>query len=519
MSTIDDLFDRARPAPARTHTAGPTPTGQQQAILDAFATGDHAKIEAGAGTGKTTTLTMVAAATTAPGRYLAFNKAIAGDAQAKMPTNVVASTAHSLAYRSIISGHPKLTTRLQAPRLRPSEVATIIGIDTIVLRTHWGRKYLQPWRLAGIVQRALAAFCRSADDQPGPQHFGWLDGIDPPGDTRHNDDLAAQLTPALRRAWADLTVDDGVLPLDHDHYLKRYALTHPRLACDFVMLDEAQDSNPVLAQIVEEQLGHAQVIVVGDTAQQIYEWNGAVNTLANFDIERRLWLTQSWRFGPAVADVANRILDAAGLELRITGNPARPSTVEHLHDDQVDAVLCRTNAQVLVEVLTALEHGRKVALVEGHAKELLAFVNGAEKLQRHEKSTHRDLACFDTWAEVQEYVEADSDGSNLKVLVKIVDRFGCKQLIRILAYELVPERQADVVVSTAHKAKGREWPRVRLAGDLTVERDEITDELPVDEMRLLYVAATRARDVLDAGAVPLQWPTVADTVSWAGGLL
>jgi hypothetical protein len=519
MSTIDDLFDRARPTPVRPLDAGPAPTDQQQAILDAFATGDHAKIEAGAGTGKTTTLTMVAATTTKPGRYLAFNKAIAGDAQAKMPRNVIASTAHSLAFRATVSGNVQLKKRLDTARLRPSEVAAIIGIDTIALRTHWGRKYLQPWRLAGITQRALAAYCRSADDQPGPQHFEWLEGVDAPGETRHNDHLAGELTPALRRAWADLTRDDGLLPLDHDHYLKRYALTHPRLAADFVMLDEAQDSNPVLAQIVEEQLGHAQVIVVGDTAQQIYEWNGAVNSLANFDIDRRLWLTQSWRFGPAIAEVANRILTAAGLELRITGNPTHPSTVEHLQEGDVDAVLCRTNAQVLVEVLTALEHGRKVALVEGHAKELLAFVNGAEKLQRHEKSTHRDLACFDTWAEVQEYVEADSDGSNLKVLVKIVDRFGCKQLIRVLAYELVPEHQADVVVSTAHKAKGREWPRVRLAADLTVERDEITDELPVDEMRLLYVAATRARDILDVSAVPLQWPSIADTVAWAGGLL
>ncbi len=499
MSTIDEFLARPTGPPA---TGGQPPTPEQEAILDAFATGDSLKVEAGAGTGKTTTLTMVAAATGRPGRYLAFNKAIADEAGGKMPRNVTASTAHSLAYRAVVT--PELRTRMNMPRLRSSEIAGILDLESLALRTGWGRKHLEPWRLAGIAMRALAVFCQSADDRPGPQHVPFQDGIDPPGEQANNRHLAQHLAPAVRRAWADLQHPAGALPYKHEHYLKAYQLTRPHIGGDFILFDEAQDANPVMTAIVEDQ-AHAQLVVVGDTAQQIYAWNGAVNALARFDIDRRLWLTQSWRFGPAVAEVANRILDAAHLELRITGHPHHHSTVEHLDEDHVKAVLCRTNAQAVLEVLDALDRQRRPALVGG-GQEILRFAYGAADLQKGRKSTHPELACFDTWAEVLDYVEADAQGHELTLLVKLVQRFTVPTLIAVLQHELHDERTADVVISTAHKAKGREWPTVRLAPDLEVERDEETGKLPVDELRLLYVAATRARDVLDLGGIPLTWP-------------
>ena len=48
-----------------------------------------------------------------------------------------------------------------------------------------------------------------------------------------------------------------------------WALTRPRLSADFVLLDEAQDTNPVLEEIFLAQ--DAQRVCVGDPAQQIYE--------------------------------------------------------------------------------------------------------------------------------------------------------------------------------------------------------------------------------------------------------
>src|SRR6266536_67449 len=61
---------------------------------------------------------------------------------------------------------------------------------------------------------------------------------------------------------------------------------------------------------------------------------------------------------------------------------------------------------------------------------------------------------------------------------------------------LVPEQAAQVVVSTAHKAKGREWPRVRIADDFHQPKGEDTP-IPQAEAMLAYVAVTRARLALD----------------------
>jgi superfamily I DNA/RNA helicase len=66
---------------------------------------------------------------------------------------------------------------------------------------------------------------------------------------------------------------------------------------------------------------------------------------------------------------------------------------------------------------------------------------------------------------------------------------------------------ADRVLSTAHKAKGLEWERVRLADDFpgleelgAADREGVpllTPEGRDQELHLLYVAATRARRGLE----------------------
>ena len=55
-----------------------TPTAEQAAALEAFRSGRHLALQAGAGTGKTSTLALLAGQNpTRRGRYLAFNRTIA----------------------------------------------------------------------------------------------------------------------------------------------------------------------------------------------------------------------------------------------------------------------------------------------------------------------------------------------------------------------------------------------------------------------------------------------------------
>ncbi|MFE9804764.1 3'-5' exonuclease [Streptomyces goshikiensis] len=71
------------------------------------------------------------------------------------------------------------------------------------------------------------------------------------------------------------------------------------------------------------------------------------------------------------------------------------------------------------------------------------------------------------------------------------------------------EGDADVTVSTAHRAKGREWPTVRIANDFQepvsnecdLEGNSLPGAISLDDARLAYVAVTRAREHLDLGGL------------------
>jgi hypothetical protein len=487
-----------------------TPTAEQQAAIDIYATGQDLVIEAGAGTGKTTTLELLARSQ--PDRdavYLAFNKAIAQEAAAKMPMNVEARTVHSFAMRAIRHQYPGgdvLLDRLRgSSRLKPWHLAKHLGVPK-GYRVEIGErsKVLQPTWLAGHVMRAANLFCQSGDPEPTWRHFPYVPSLDVPLPSgrpgrANNRSLAMALEPCLRKAWADLTDPYGQLRFGHGVYLKLWQLGGYQLPGDVLFFDEAQDASGVMLAAVANQ-GH-QVVYVGDSAQQIYAWNGAVNAMGQLDEDvPRAYLTQSWRFGQAVANVANVILEHLETPLRLTGSPHLDTLV---HTSRATApaptaILTRSNARAVEEVLAAQEAGLRPHLVGG-ADELVAFAVAAGKLQSGERTTHPELACFDDWREVLAYVDEDPQGSELAVLVKMIEDYGV-QIVCDALDGLVGENGADVIVSTAHKAKGREWPAVQLGPDFDGKGDAGDELDDPEEARLLYVACTRAVEHLDVSA-------------------
>ena len=52
------------------------------------------------------------------------------------------------------------------------------------------------------------------------------------------------------------------------------------------------------------------------------------------------------------------------------------------------------------------------------------------------------------------------------------------------------------MISTVHRAKGLQWKRVKVANDFRFKTVDGRLTLDEDEMRLLYVAVTRAQHVL-----------------------
>jgi hypothetical protein len=464
-----------------------------------FATGRSLVIEAGAGAGKTATLKLLAEDALTAGRrgqYIAFNKAIVTEAGEKMPKNVACNTAHSLAYRAVMP-NTRFPERLRnARRMKSTELADALRLDPIEVTVQDGnRKKLARTYLAGLVMRGVARFCQSADEQPDWFHVPYIDGIDvPPGNNENNRQVARALVPAMRRAWEDLSNERGMLPFKHDHYLKLWQLSKPRINAQFILFDEAQDANPVLMDVVRQQERFGtQLVWVGDSQQQIYTFTGAVNALQKVGAEQTTFLTQSFRFGPAVADVANDVLAMIpDAELRLTGTESIPSRVGTVPEPSV--ILCRTNARAVRHLLEELKAGRRPHIVGG-GKDVLDFAKAARDLMQDGWTSHPELACFDSWDEVRIYVEQDEQGGDLKLLVNLIEEFGVETIIEALD-RMPREADADIVLSTAHKSKGREWDSVLIADDFPAEPQG-------EELRLLYVAVTRARLALDISAVEI----------------
>ncbi len=477
-----------------------TATHEQTAAADAFRNGDHLTLQAGAGTGKTTTLDLLARTTKRQGRYLAYNRAIAQNAATRFPGNVQCKTAHALAYAAV--GH-RYSRRLNAPRRPAWRSGQDLGL-TKAIRIN--QREVTQKALSNAVLRTVSRFCHTADPAITPDHVLPLRGLE---DAGLHAQLASHIVPYAQKAWADLQhPHDGAVRFDHDHYLKIWALTQPVLAADFLLLDEAQDTNPVVEQIFLAQRDHAQLVMVGDSAQAIYHWRGAKDIMTGFN-GTRLTLSQSFRFGPHLAAEANRWLHLADAQIRLTGTPDIPTELGPV--TRPDAVLCRTNGGAMAQVMALMAAGFKVALAGG-GDSLQTLALAARDLKEGRRTHHPELTLFAHWGDLQDYASHDPAGRDLQPLVHLVDTHGTDAILTAVA-RLAPEPQAQATVSTAHKAKGREWARVLIADDFTPPHsgppasgtDTPPTPGPIDdaEARLAYVAVTRARQRLDLGG--LSW--------------
>lgn len=464
-----------------------SPTAEQQAALDAFATGEDMVIEAGAGTGKTSTLKLLGESTDEQGIYVVYNKAAQMDAAASFPSNVQVRTAHSLAFGSVKNSKKGgLMSRLNGNRLPSRQCVDILGIPAGFQADE--EHFIPDWIIARSALDAVGRFCNSADDEIAEYHVPKIDGLE---DQRS---YKRYVVPFAKKAWDDLNDLAGKLQFKHDHYLKIWALSRPTLRCDFVMLDEAQDANPVIAKVVEEQ--EMQKVMVGDRCQAIYGWRGAVDAMAEFQTEHRLLLSQSFRFGPAVAEQANKFLSLLDAPLRLSGFEEIVSTVGIAADP--DAILCRTNASVIEHAMAAQAGGKRVAIVGG-TREIEEFAKAARDLMQGRSVSHRDLVAFKSWNEVAAYSKTE-EGRDLRVMVSLIENYSVEEILTV-CQNSVNENEADLIATTAHKAKGREWDHVRISNDFTAPEEGEEPSRP--ELMLAYVAVTRAKLSLDLGT--LSW--------------
>lgn len=265
------------------------PTPEQQVALDTVVNGKNLKLNAFAGAGKTSTLIMMAEVLgDKRGIYLAFNKGIASEAQAKMPRNVVARTFHSMAYSAMPNW---MAERFRATPMHINDfckrfslkgITYTASVDTYHKNTETGSsiinmnqvKKISGYKMKRLVDLSLVNFMSSTEKQPRSGHvWAAIDG-DLPELRKENPDvferLVLDITPIIQYLWADFSSPEGQIAIGNNHnvYFKYWTMTNPVINYDFILFDEAQDADPLMLEVLKHQ--NAQVIYVGDKHQQIY---------------------------------------------------------------------------------------------------------------------------------------------------------------------------------------------------------------------------------------------------------
>ena len=503
-------------------------TDEQTEVQDAVATlpkGDNLKVIAFAGAGKTTTLTACAEALKVPGVYLAFNRGVADEAfQRFRHTKCKPMTIH------------KLALGVMKDCMANQQVANIGTWSFKKYRSSSSTRYdiptIQGWddeRISAAVIRTITAYSASEDPLPNPEHakdalisaMGDPDFMLPGRKTdlvRYTIERLADPISQMAQNYYMHCMQNGFL--NHDMYLKMLDVNEDMRNAAFkhyryIMIDEAQDINPVQRSILQKT--GLPLVAVGDPYQQIYSWRGAENSLMEFP-GREIYLTKSFRFGPDIATIARCILDSipdnGGPTQRLVGTGPEP--IDKDAPEKI-AIICRTNFGMLDEALNLFrqnnqrEDGKNRIFVD-NIDNILAGALSARALyeNRMEDVVAPDLKEFNSWDELETTAEDGSD-PGLSRMVRLVRREMIDDVQTLFNYQQNQQNQGDVfknrnvVICTAHRAKGLEYDRVKLSEDFRTIDDmnrkyrnakrksakHIT--LAKEAYNTLYVAATRAK--------------------------
>ncbi len=496
------------------------PTNQQTACVETYGKKESFKVEAVAGSGKTSTVELMANSDdTRSALYLAFNKASADEAGTKMPFHVICKTTHSIAYR--IFG-VKYKDKLSRPRSGYVNMAGTVGEITKFFNVK-SSPTLTKNAISRLAKQTVSAFESSAAFDLTSKHvpMGDLNALKEKTESKAEvfdmDSAIKHVMKIAKLLWEGRVDLTSKVLITHDTYLKLYQLSKPVLEYDVIFLDEAQDTSDCVIDIVMRQTEHAQVVCVGDSFQAIYGWRGAVNALGKIKSQSTP-LSKSFRYGPKVAAVATAILNGAMI---VEGFDKIPTEIGEVDRDMPYTMLFRTNAMLIAEGLSLIEQGVSVDIAVD-TRDFIKKLDSAIELHKGNawKAKHEDICVFDKWsdllieAEIMVEVEEEDLGTG-EIITKLkrsqgngkgelgriamhIENGEAFDILRILRSYTRP-KTPHVTLITAHRSKGMEYPQVVLANDFPKVTNEEGDFMEPNDMErnLLYVASTRAQGCLE----------------------
>ena len=434
-------------------------TDQQKDAIEAGIRGWSVVIKALAGTGKTTTLIGLAKAILHyfPKKRIlamAFNKAIADENRLKFPGNTEVRTMDSVSFKASVNS--KLSKKFTAMKKQSDlknrpingllDIADYFKIPNEVELANGQR--ISKFLAVKIALKGLNNWTISADDEMSRKHFEELFGEKLGGP----DAYTPFFLELAQKIWKEKLQphDDSVrqIPVNFNDMMKNFALSHPNLRevnskgesvhglgaiPDIILIDEAQDVNGVFFRLMDEQEtlhnNGIQLVVVGDPHQSIYQFRGAVNSLNMFRRSVTLPLTMMFRAGQDVADFANQVLEIKDEDdERLVGNPNKTSSlVTPGSMTDADMILTTSNADALSEIMTLVGRGQRAGVIREFKAEMNSFLATAKWLffganpKYRPGNTHEDLDAYDSWKQMLELHQEDSDPA-VSRLLSIMDQ-------------------------------------------------------------------------------------------------
>lgn len=312
---------------------------------------------------------------------------------------------------------------------------------------------------------------------------------------------------------------DKKLPITHDFYLKYYQMWKDKRLeekYDFILLDEAQDTNEIMLDIFLEN--DCKKIFVGDTFQSIYEFNNSINAFEIVETNHHLTLSQSFR-------CKQEILDYAMFFLRVFADKDFMQMRSGFSGDEritTRAFISRTNAGIarfLVDLYKSDSPKKEYRLLkdpDSIFEPIWAIVYFKSSQFDKIPKRYSYIQDFNDFKELREYIEEIGDVELAQAIKLLFDKIflhlwlvgllNPKSLhievskIQTLAEELYANKSAKNIITNAHQSKGLEFDEVVLGGDffdlyekqLRVESQKEWEKFQ-QELNLFYVAITRAK--------------------------
>ncbi|MBK7233657.1 MAG: ATP-dependent helicase [Saprospiraceae bacterium] len=477
-------------------------TTEQYNIINS--TGDI-KINAVAGSGKTTTVIEYARARPATSKilYLAFNKSVKLEAAKKFTdlglSNVKVETAHSLAYRHIVFQNKY---KVKPQGYKTNEIAELLNLKGN------DEKHTE-YVIANHINKFIAYFCNS--DKQKVQDLNYLDTVTDPKAKTFVSSYYEYIVSQSRLLLSKM--NKGEIEITHDFYLKKFQLLNPILPYDYILFDEGQDASAAMLDVFLNQ--KACKVIVGDTHQQIYGWRYAVNSMEKAKFQT-YHLSTSFRFDQDIANLAMEVLKFKkhldlDHKLSITGKGNNKEI-------KTKAILARTNLGLLLKAIEFTTEKKNVKHIyfEGNINSYTYADEGASLYDVLNLYNQKNIMIKDNLIkamkdldELEDYIEKTED-VQLSMMVEIVKEYGNKipGIIKSIKEKHVDndeKEKAEMIFSTVHRCKGMEYDSIQLVNDFISEEkleklklDKKSEEINYtklnEEINLLYVAITRTKN-------------------------